>query len=126
MTTDAYGEEIPTWETIAQEWVQPFYGRGNERREAAAERGELPANFVALENERTRLVNVKDRVVAENRVWDIVGIAPAQGGKIEFTAIASDAPAGVADVIGFPPSDGDGLSLVGTELRVDIEELPGV
>lgn len=88
---DEYNEGIETWATIAEEWAAVFYGRGDERRAAAQEQGVQSANFQMWMNERTRLVSVKHRLLLNNHIWDIVGIAPdtPNRGEIEFTAIAT-------------------------------------
>lgn len=82
------GEETSTWSTFATEWAAVFYGRGDERRQAAAEEAQQPANFQVLDNELTRAVTPKDRIAADGSTWDIVGIATntPRRGEIEFTA----------------------------------------
>ena len=87
-TQDEYGEETPSWSTVAEEWAAVFYGRGDERRQAAMEQGAQPAVFQVLANATTRAMTVKDRIVHDEAGWDIVGIAPdtPKRGLIEFTA----------------------------------------
>jgi len=125
---DDYGEEVSTWGTLGQQWAAVFWGRGSERRQAAMEQGSQAATFQVIANVKTRALTIEDRIIAENRVWDIQGIAPdmPKRGTIEISAIASAEPVTPGDVLGFEPVDGDGLSVIGGELRVDIEELPGV
>lgn len=85
---DDYGEEISSWAAICQEKAQVFYGRGDERREAAMEQGEQAANFNVPSNDATRGVTLKDRINFADRLWDIEGIAPDTPSRrrIEFTA----------------------------------------
>lgn len=87
-TTDGYGEQTQTWVEYAQEWAAVFYGRGDERRQAAMEQGQQSATFQMLSNTLTRAVAVKDRI-NDGSLWDIVGIAPdtPKRGEIEFTAV---------------------------------------
>jgi head-tail adaptor len=82
------GEETTTWAEIASEWAAVFYGRGDERRQAAVEQGQQPATFQVLANEKTTAVGLKDRIQCDG-MWDIVGIAPdtPRQGEIEFTAV---------------------------------------
>lgn len=88
-TTDAYGEETQAWTDNGQEWAAVFYGRGEERRQAAMEQGQQSATFQVLDNTLTRMVVVKDRISGVGSLWDIVGIAPdtPKRGEIEFTAV---------------------------------------
>lgn len=87
-TQDEYGEAVETWTTAATEWAAVFYGRGDERRQAAMEQGAQPAVFQVLSNEDTLAVTVAGRIVHGGADWDIVGIAPdtPERGLIEFTA----------------------------------------
>jgi hypothetical protein len=66
-----------------------FYGRGDERRQAAMEQGSQAATFQVLDNSVTRAMTVSDRIVHGGANWDIVGIAadtPKRGMR-EFTAV---------------------------------------
>lgn len=92
-TQNAAGEETPAWSTVASEWAAVFYGRGDERRQAAMERGAQPAVFQVLSNNGTRALGVTARLTMnpdadEPDYWDIIGIAPdtPARGLIEFTA----------------------------------------
>ncbi|MBX7459551.1 head-tail adaptor protein [Qipengyuania huizhouensis] len=86
---DEYGDEIPSWSTIGQEWAAIYYGRGSERRQAAMEQGAQPANFGMLANPITLGLTVKDRINHAGATWDIEGIAPdtPRRGEIEVTAV---------------------------------------
>lgn len=85
---DEYGEETQTWSALGSAWAAVFYGRGDERRQAAAEQGEQSATFQVLSNAVTRAVSIRNRIVLGSDNWDIVGIAPdtPKRGLIEFTA----------------------------------------
>lgn len=89
-TQDDYGEEISTWGTIGTEWAAVFYGRGDERRQAAMEQGSQAATFQMLSNPITRALTLKDRIQFGG-AWDIEGIAPdmPKRGYIEITAVRS-------------------------------------
>lgn len=87
-TQDDYGEEIETWADIGQEWVAIYWGRGDERRQAAMEQGQQTATFNALSNSLTRSLTLRDRISGDAGDFDIVGVAPdfPKRGEIEFTA----------------------------------------
>lgn len=88
---DSYGEEQATWATIGQEWAAVYYGRGNERRQAAMEHGAQPATFAMLSNPITLGLQVTDRIQHAGAAWDIEGIAldtPSRG-HLEITATRS-------------------------------------
>lgn len=88
VTQDEYGEEVPSWTTLGQEWAAVFYGRGDERRQAAMEQGSQAATFQMLSNEITRALTLKDRIQFGG-VWDIEGVAydMPKRGYIEVTAV---------------------------------------
>lgn len=94
-TQDQYGEEIQAWppdggSILGTEWAAIFYGRGDERRQAAMEQGSQAATFQMLSNPITRALTVKDRIEYEGN-WDIEGIAPdmPKRGYIEIAAVRS-------------------------------------
>ena len=84
-TTDQYGEEVEGFADVGKAWAQIYYGRGDERRQAAAEQGKQAATFKVPSNGLTRSLTVKDRIVFEGE-WDIEGIAYPNRADIEFTA----------------------------------------
>lgn len=86
---DDYGGETLTWSETGKEWAQISYGRGDERRQAAAESGQQAAIFSFLSNEITRALRIKHRLLTEDGEWDIVGISPIGRDKIEATAVRS-------------------------------------
>jgi head-tail adaptor len=86
-TQDAYGEETQTWATLGTEWSAVFYGRGDERRQAAMEQGGQPAVFQVISNAQTRALTLRDRIVLDSVNWDIVGVAPMDRATVELTAV---------------------------------------
>lgn len=88
-STDSYGGETMTWATLTSEWAAVFYGRGDERRQAAMEKGAQSATFQVPSHTLTQSVTLKDRITHGGSTWDIVGIAPdtPKRGEIEFTAV---------------------------------------
>jgi head-tail adaptor len=90
-TQDAAGEEVQVWADIGQEWAAVYYGRGSERRQAAAEEGQQAATFQVLSNATTSSVTLQDRIILDGWIWDLVGISPdtPKRGLIEFTATAT-------------------------------------
>lgn len=90
LAQDNYGEQIETWAFQFGEWARVIYGRGNERREAAAERSEMPITFVMLANSNSRTITARDRIQYDGLVWNIEGVAPVTRGEIEITAVAAE------------------------------------
>lgn len=84
---DSYGEEVSTWAEIGTEFAAVYYGRGDERRQAAMEQGSQAATFKLLSNTLTRSLTLTDRIVHEGANYDIEGIAPMERGYIEITAV---------------------------------------
>ncbi len=89
ITQDGFGEEIETWAEAFKEWARPFYGRGNERREAAADRSEMPITFSVLLNSNSRTITARDRIRFDGLIWNIEGVAPVTRGEVEITAVAA-------------------------------------
>lgn len=86
-TQDEYGEPIEVWAPFGKEQkAAVFYGRGDERRQAAREEGAQSATFNCHATETTRAIQVKDRIVMGADNWDIVGISPITRREIDFTA----------------------------------------
>lgn len=85
-TQDEAGEEVRTWAPLGDAWAAIFYGKGDEKRQAAREEGTQAANFLVPSNSVTRGVGVSDRIVLEGENWDIVGKSPAGFDEVEFTA----------------------------------------
>lgn len=89
VTTNAHRDEVETWADLAQEYAQVFYGRGDERRQAAVEQGSQAATFRFWSSDKTRSLTLKDRLMLDGDVWDITGIAPVDRQSIEITATRS-------------------------------------
>lgn len=87
-TLDDYGEGTQAWTELGTEWAAVFYGRGDERRQAAMEQGQQAANFQMLSNDQTRALVLTDRIQHDGSDWNIVGISPdtPKRGLIEATA----------------------------------------
>jgi SPP1 family predicted phage head-tail adaptor len=86
---DGFGEEIPTWAEVAREWARVFYGRGNERREAAADRAESVITFRVLANSNTRAITATDRILYDGLIWNLKQPSPVMRGEIEIEAVAA-------------------------------------
>jgi len=84
---DEWNEGVATWAALGQEWASVFYGKGDERRQAAMQQGSQPATFNVLANSLTRAVVVKDRITVGTDVWDIAGIAPMDRASLDITAV---------------------------------------
>lgn len=86
---DPYGEETLTWSQLGTEWAAVFYGRGDERRQAAMEQGTQAATFQLLANAMTRSLTLRDRIVLDEMAWDITGAVPVGRQHVEVTATRS-------------------------------------
>ena len=85
---DEYGEPIPNgWDAVATAWAAISYGRGSERRQAAAEGGDQAMTIRVLSTATTRAVLLTDRALLEGAPLDLVSIAPIGRTEIEFTAM---------------------------------------
>lgn len=84
---NSVGEKVETWGNDFAEWVQIFFGSGDERRQAAREQGVQTATFRALSNTRTRALDLTARILYDGSTWDIRAIVPMDDGHIEFTAV---------------------------------------
>lgn len=87
VTQDAAGEEVLTWATLAQRDASVIYGRGDERRAAAAEEGRQAVTFQVWSDESTRTVTLKDRISYDGDTFDLVGIAPNGRDTIDFDTV---------------------------------------
>lgn len=86
-TQDEYGEPIETWAPFGKpQKVAVFYGRGDERREAAREQGGQTATFNCHATTTTKAIKITDRIVMGAENWDVTGISPVSRREIEFTA----------------------------------------
>lgn len=86
-TPDEYNEPVEQWSEVGKRWTAIFYGKGDERRQAAIEQGRQAASFVMLADELTRSVTLRDRLSYAGDTWDIVGVSPLDRAEIEFTAV---------------------------------------
>jgi head-tail adaptor len=88
VTTDDYGGETQSWATLCQEYAQVFYGKGDERRQAAMEQGGQAATFQVPSNTNTRSVTLGDRISFDSSAWDIESKAVDIPDRrhVEFTA----------------------------------------
>lgn len=86
-TPDEYGEVVKTWADYAKEWAQLFYGRGDERRASAVERGAQAVTFRVLTSTLMRAVTLQHRINHGGFTYDIVHIAPIDRHYIEFTGV---------------------------------------
>lgn len=92
-TLDDHGNEIGGWISLGSASARVFWGRGEERREAARLEASQTASFVVLASARTRGVLPTDRITLGGFAWDIKGIVPLGMTEIEFTAARGEAVA---------------------------------
>lgn len=90
ITTNDYNEEIPTWASHCEAFADVLFGSGQERREAAQERGSQSATFIVPWTPTLATVTIKDRISFDGAAWDIQGVAPiGLSREIHFTAVRS-------------------------------------
>ena len=87
---DPYGEEVSTWAEICTEFAAVYYGRGDERRQAAMEQGSQVCTFQMLSNPLTRSLTTTDRIQYK-KPWDIERISydTPKRGYIEIEATSA-------------------------------------
>jgi head-tail adaptor len=84
---DSMGAPIERWIVLATPMARVFYGRGDERREAAREGASQAASFVVLATAKTRIVKpIGFRIIFDGATWDITAAPPIGRREIEFTA----------------------------------------
>lgn len=86
VTQDDFNEDIEAWAPLATRSAAIYYGKGEERREAAMETASQAASFEMIADSVTRSVTVKDRLSYDGGTWDITGISPLGRSGISFTA----------------------------------------
>lgn len=87
ITRSTLGQETESWATtLGTAWASVLYGKGSERREAAAQGASNTATFRTLYNPTLAAVTEKDRIVF-NGNWNITSIALIGRSEIEFTAV---------------------------------------
>jgi head-tail adaptor len=83
---DNYGEQVEAWSEIGSSMAKVFYGRGDERRQAAREQASKQATFNVGQNAVTRSLTEADRIKIGAVIWDIIDITPLGKSEIDFTA----------------------------------------
>ncbi|WP_066045623.1 MULTISPECIES: head-tail adaptor protein [Sphingomonadales] len=87
-TENEAGEPVPGASTlIARAYAAIYYGKGQERREAAIEGASQVGTFNVEASSDLRRVTVANFIRFDGADWDITGIAPLGRGEIDFTAV---------------------------------------
>lgn len=78
------GEPVPTWAELGQAFAEVLFSTGRdrrdqERRDANQEGGSLAATFRVLHNPMTAGISIKDRVLFDDAIWDVVSNVPSIG-----------------------------------------------
>lgn len=71
MTQNDYGEEIPSWSTLAQVWAQFLPGGGNERFTAQQVYAEAQARFRIRHRSD---VTPENQITYDSKTWDILSV----------------------------------------------------
>jgi head-tail adaptor len=85
-TRDEFNEPVLTWEPIGKQWARVFYGRGDERRAAAAEERQQVATFLFPTNIVSKGLLVTDRLENDSGQWNIVKTSPVTRSHMEIEA----------------------------------------
>jgi head-tail adaptor len=83
---DGYGEQTEDWSEIGSSMAKVYFGRGDERRQAAREQASKQATFNVGRNAVTRSLTETDRIKVGTVIWDITDISPIGKGEIDLTA----------------------------------------
>lgn len=89
VTTNDYGEEIPTFSPLQQAWARVRFGSASEKREAAQERGMQTISLELIPTNALRSVTLRDQILFDDSVWDITEKADLDRQTIRFTAVRS-------------------------------------
>lgn len=73
-TQDAYGEEIRNWSTLAEVWAGLRYAGQGERFTENQFQGMVDTVFSIRWSNTVKTMDVRNRVIFDNRIFDIVGI----------------------------------------------------
>lgn len=79
-------EQHASWSLIELAWAKILYGKGEERRGAAAEGAVMTATFRVLTSAKLRTVTEENRILYGTEAWNITSVAPIGRNEIEFTA----------------------------------------
>ncbi len=74
LTTNALGEEIPTWRDLASVWARRDWSPGGEQLTTQELGSTVSASFRIRWSSRLRDLNPRDRVLASGREWDIMSV----------------------------------------------------
>lgn len=74
ISSDDYGGETKTWQTLATGYAAVLYGTGQERREAAQENASVAATFIFDWSPTFASVRTTDRLYCFDTVWDIASV----------------------------------------------------
>lgn len=89
MTTDKYGEEVPTWTDLATVWASKVDIRDSERIQAAATGASVTTRFQIRWSTVVKALTTKDQVVCEGRAYQVTAIKElGRRSGLEITAAA--------------------------------------
>jgi len=89
VTTDDYGQEVPSWSNLQQAWARVRFGTAQEKREAAMESGSQSASFEVLPSAVLLGARLTDRISFDGSFWDLTEVAPLDRQTLRFTATRS-------------------------------------
>lgn len=90
-STNAFGEEIPTWATLATVWAKRTPVMDGERWRAGEVAATITERFLINWSSTVASVSAKDRISYNSRIYDIAGVKEiGRRESIEITAAARD------------------------------------
>lgn len=82
-----YGEQVMSWNEIAERRARVRFGTAQEKREAAQEGGVQSATFECVRSALLDTITLKDRIFYLGSDWDITEVAPLDRKTIRFTGV---------------------------------------
>lgn len=91
MTTNSFNEQVPVWSTLATVWADKQDTSASENYKASEVGAEISTRFVIRFSSTVASVDAKDRILYDNRIYDIKAVREPKGTRdilIEIDAMA--------------------------------------
>ena len=112
---------------LATRWASWKPANGSEVFENQGREAKAGGTFWLRSDSVTRQISAVDRVAFDGRLYDVVAVQELGRREGIELIVAADDEGHEIDLTGLSPllaGDGDGIEIVGNELRVDIDSLP--
>lgn len=74
VSQNAFGEEIPTWETLVTVWAEMKPMTGSERYVENQFQGVTNSTFRIRWSDAVKTMTVEDKIIFDNRLFDVLGV----------------------------------------------------